>query len=60
VPITSAHPFFIPWWQEPHDYIFNIPVHPLCLELMLDFQPTSEVICPSPFFTSVFNHTPSY
>jgi hypothetical protein len=45
VPITSAHPSFIPWWQELHDHILNIPVHPLCLKLMPDFQPTSEVIC---------------
>jgi hypothetical protein len=60
VPITSAHPSFIPWWQELHDPIFNIPVHPLYLRLMPDFQPTSEVICSSPFLTSIFNHTPSY
>jgi hypothetical protein len=39
--ITLAHPSFIPWWQELHDHIFNMPVHPLCLELMPDFQPTS-------------------
>jgi hypothetical protein len=38
VPITVAHPSFIPWWQELHDHIFNMPVHPLYLELMLDFQ----------------------
>jgi hypothetical protein len=37
-----------------------VPVHPLCLELMPDFQPTSEVICSSPFLTSIFNHTPLY
>jgi hypothetical protein len=60
VPITLAHPSFIPLWQELHDHIFNVPVHPLCLELIPDFQPTSEVICSSPFLTSVFNHTPLY
>jgi hypothetical protein len=60
VPITLAHPSFIAWWQELHDHIFNVPVHPLCLELMPDFQPTSKVICSSPFLTSVFNHTPLY
>jgi hypothetical protein len=26
-----------------------VPMHPLCLALMPDFQPTSEVICSSPF-----------
>jgi hypothetical protein len=52
VPITVTHPFFIPWWQELHDHIFNVPVHPLYLELMPDFQPTSEVICSSPYFQS--------
>jgi hypothetical protein len=60
VPITFAHPSFIRWWQELHDHIFNMPVHPLCLELMPDFQPNSEVICSSPFLTSVFNHTPPH
>jgi hypothetical protein len=53
VPITFAHPTFILWWQEFHDHIFNMPVHPLYLELMPDFQPTSEVICSSHFLTSV-------
>jgi hypothetical protein len=53
VPITFAHPSFIPWWQELHDHIFNMPVHPLCLQQMPNFQPTSEVICSSPFLTSV-------
>jgi hypothetical protein len=43
-PITIAHPFFVTWWQEFHDHIFSEPVHSLCLELMPDFQPTSEVI----------------
>jgi hypothetical protein len=52
--ITFAHPSFILWWQEFQDHIFNMPVHPLCLELMPDFKPTSEVICSSPFLTSVF------
>jgi hypothetical protein len=60
VPITFAHPSLIPWWQEFHDHIFNMPVDPLCLELMPDFQPTSEVIRSSPFLTSVLNHTPPY
>jgi hypothetical protein len=44
VPIEITHPSFIPWWQELHDYIFNVPVYPLCFELMPDFHPTSEVI----------------
>jgi hypothetical protein len=44
VPITIAHPSFTSWWQELHDHIFNVPVRPLCLELMPDFQPISEVI----------------
>jgi hypothetical protein len=48
-PITLTHPSFIPWWQELHDHIINVPVHPLCLALMPDFQPTSEVICSFPF-----------
>jgi hypothetical protein len=42
-PTTIAHPLFISWWQEFHDHIFNEPVHSFCLELMPDFQPTSEV-----------------
>jgi hypothetical protein len=37
VPITITHPSFTSWWQELHDHIFNVPVHPLCLELMPDF-----------------------
>jgi hypothetical protein len=60
VPTTFAHPSFILWWQELHDHIFNMPVHPLYLELMPDFQPTSEVICSSPFLTPVFNHIPPH
>jgi hypothetical protein len=44
VPITIAHPSFTSWWQEFHDHTFNMPVHSLCLELMPDFQPISEVI----------------
>jgi hypothetical protein len=44
VPITIAHPSFTSWWQEFHDHTFNVPVHSLCLELMPDFQPISEVI----------------
>jgi hypothetical protein len=43
-PTTIAHPLFISWWQEFHDHIFSEPVHSFCLELMPDFQPTSEVI----------------
>jgi hypothetical protein len=30
-----------------------MPVHPLCLELMPDFQPTSEVICSSHLFLDI-------
>jgi hypothetical protein len=44
VPTAIAHPSFTSWWQEFHDHIFNEPIHSLCLELMPDFQPTSEVI----------------
>jgi hypothetical protein len=44
VPITIAHPSFTSWWQEFHGHIFNVPVHPLCHELMPDFHPISEVI----------------
>jgi hypothetical protein len=43
VPITIAHPSFTSWWQEFHDHIFNVPVHPLCLEQMSDFHPISGV-----------------
>jgi hypothetical protein len=50
MPITFAHPYFILWWQELRDHIFNMPVHPLCLELMPDFQLTSEVNVHLPFF----------
>jgi hypothetical protein len=50
VPITTAHPSFTSWWQELHDHIFNVLVHPLCLELMPDFHPTSEVIYLFPSF----------
>jgi hypothetical protein len=57
VPITIAHPSFTSWWQELHDHIFNVPVHPLCLELMPDFHPISEVIN---LFPSFFNHAPLY
>jgi hypothetical protein len=53
VPITITRPSFTPWWQELHDHIFNVPAHPLCLEPMPDFHPTSEVIYLfSPFFQS--------
>jgi hypothetical protein len=51
VPITIAHPSFTSWWQELHDHIFNVQVHPLCLELMPDFQPTSDVILIFPLFS---------
>jgi hypothetical protein len=57
VPITVTHPSFTSWWQELHDHIFNPPVHPLCLELMPDFHPTSEVIN---LFSHFFNHAPLY
>jgi hypothetical protein len=43
-PTTIAHPLFISWWQEFHDHIFSEPMHSFYLELMPDFQPTSEVI----------------
>jgi hypothetical protein len=49
IPTSIAHPLFISWWQELHDHIFNEPVHSFCLELMPDFQPTSEVMH-LPFF----------
>jgi hypothetical protein len=39
------------WWQEFHDHIFSEPVQSFCLELMPDFQPTSEVIQLSFFLT---------
>jgi hypothetical protein len=42
-PTTIAHPTFNSWWQEFHDHIFSEPVHSFCLQLMPDFQPTSEV-----------------
>jgi hypothetical protein len=44
VPITTSHPSFTSWWQEFHYHSFNVLVHSLCLELMPDFQPISEVI----------------
>jgi hypothetical protein len=44
VPTSIAHPSFTSWWQEFHDHIFNELVHSLCLELMPDLQPISEVI----------------
>jgi hypothetical protein len=58
VPITITHPPFTPWWQELHDHIFNVPVHPLYLELMPDFHPNSEVIYLYPFCIFTFNHAP--
>jgi hypothetical protein len=42
-PTTIVHPLFISWWQEFNDHIFSEPVLSFCLELMPDFQPTSEV-----------------
>jgi hypothetical protein len=55
VPITIAHPFFTSWWQELHDHIFNVPVHPLFLQLLPDLHPISEVInLFSPLFKYVF------
>jgi hypothetical protein len=42
-PTTITHPTFNSWWQEFHDHIFSEPVHSFCLELMPDFQLTSEV-----------------
>jgi hypothetical protein len=53
VPITIAHPSFTYWWQELHDQIFNVLVHPLCPELMPDFHPTSEVIYLFPSFSII-------
>jgi hypothetical protein len=44
VPTSIVHPSFTSWWQEFHDHIFNEPIHSLCLELMPDFQPISEVM----------------
>jgi hypothetical protein len=60
VPTTATHPSLSLWWQEPHDHTFNVPVHPLCLELMPDFHPTSKVIYSYPFYTFTFNHAPLY
>jgi hypothetical protein len=62
VPITVTHPSFTSWRKELHDHIFNVPVHPLCLELMLDFHPTSEVIYLFPFFSimSLFTDQDSF
>jgi hypothetical protein len=57
VPETVTHPSFIPWWQELHDHIFNVPVHPLCLELMPDFHPTLEVIY---LFSPLFSIMPLF
>jgi hypothetical protein len=46
-----AHPSFTSWWQEFHDHIFNVPVHPICLNLMLDFHPISGNIPIFPLFS---------
>jgi hypothetical protein len=51
VPTSVAHPSFNSWWQEFHDHIFSEPVHSFFLELMPDFQPTSEVMHLSYFFS---------
>jgi hypothetical protein len=51
--ITVTHLSFTPWLQELHDHIFNVPVQPLCLELMPDFNPTSEVIYLFPSFSII-------
>jgi hypothetical protein len=56
-PTTIAHPLFVTWWQEFHDYIFSEPVHSFCIELMPDFQPTSEVIQLSFLLTSMPSFT---
>jgi hypothetical protein len=55
VPITVTHPSFIPWWQELHDHIFNVPVHPICLELMLTFNQLQ-----SNMFISLFSIMPLF
>jgi hypothetical protein len=57
VPTTLAHLSFTSWWQEFHDHIFNVPVHPICLELMSDFQPVSEVTCLSPLYIFFQSHS---
>jgi hypothetical protein len=57
VPITLAHPSFTSWWQEFHDHIFNVPVHPICFELMPDFQPVSKVTCLSPLHICFQSHS---
>jgi hypothetical protein len=44
VPTSIAHPSFISWWQEFRDHNFSEPVHSFCLELMPNFQPTSEAM----------------
>jgi hypothetical protein len=44
VPTSIVHPLFISWWQEFHDHVFSEPVHSFSLELMPDFQLTSEVM----------------
>jgi hypothetical protein len=56
-PTTIAHPLFISWWQEFHDHIFSETVHSFCIELMPDFQPTSEVMHLFTFLPSMsFDH----
>jgi hypothetical protein len=37
-----------------------MPLHPLCLKLMPDFHPTSEVICSFLFLASILNHSPPH
>jgi hypothetical protein len=53
VPTTIVHPLFISWWKELHDHIFSEPMHSFCLELMPNFQPTSEVMHSSLSFPSM-------
>jgi hypothetical protein len=56
VPTSIVNHLFISWWQELHDHIFNEPVHSICLELMPDFQPTSEVM----HLSSLLSNMPSF
>jgi hypothetical protein len=57
MPITLVHLSFTYWWQEFHDHIFSVPMHPICFELMPDFQPVSEVTCLSPFYICFQSHS---
>jgi hypothetical protein len=64
IPCVNGPWWFVQMWLQLYMHqIVAIDLnnrHPLCLELMPDFQPTSEVICSFPFLTSVFNHTPPH